>query len=126
MLGLGDDLVFDSVDVTLDGNVFRLATNICTCSSLGFRVRSTAVVRGIPSQKGFKGDNWADERVVAEPRMIANLIKLHTLLRIRLEQFRDQVLGDTRETSWPLNALVQDVVKKLLLVFANEGWVTRQ
>lgn len=58
--------------------------------------------------------------------MVTDLIKLHALLWVRLEQLRDEVLGDTRETSWPLDALVKDVVEKLFLVLAHEGRVTRQ
>ena len=57
--------------------------------------------------------------------MLDNFKELHTLLRIWLKQLGDEVLRYTRETSWPLDTLIQDIVKELFLVFADEGWVSR-
>ena len=57
--------------------------------------------------------------------MLDNFKELHTLLRVWLEQLGDKVLRYTRETSWPLDTLIQDIVKELFLVFADEGWVSR-
>jgi hypothetical protein len=73
--------------------------------------------------QGLEGDHRSDGRVVAEPRVLADLVQLHTLLRVRLQKLGDQVLGYARKTTWPLDSLVQNVVEKFFLVFANKGWV---
>ena len=58
--------------------------------------------------------------------MVTDLVKLHSLLGVGLQKFGDQVLCYPAKTSWPLDPLMQDIVKELLLVFADEGWITRQ
>ena len=58
--------------------------------------------------------------------MVTDVCQLHTLLWIRLQQLRDQIFSNTRETTWPLDSLVQDIVKELFLILTHEGWITCQ
>ena len=69
----------------------------------------------------LQSDYGADRCIVPEPGMVTNLIELHPLLRIRLEQLGDEIFGDARETPRPLNPLMQDVIEELLLVLADKG-----
>ena len=58
--------------------------------------------------------------------MVTDLVKLHSLLGVGLQKFGDQVLCHPAEAPWPLDPLMQNIVKELLLVFADEGRITRQ
>ena len=126
MLGLRDDLVLHIVDVAFDCDVLRLPCdfNSRTGCALGLgAVWSTWWRQGLGL---LKRDNWADRSIVSEPRVVAYVVQLHALLRIRLEELGDEVLGHAAEPSRPLDPLVQDVVEELLLVLPDKRWITRQ
>ena len=126
MLGFRDDLVLHIVDVAFDRNVLRLP---CDFNSRAICALGLGTVRSNWWRQGLrllKCDNWADWSIVSEPRMVAYVIQLHALLRIRLEELGDEVLGHAAEPSRPLDPLVQDVVEELLLVLPDKRWITRQ
>ena len=122
MLRLGDDLVVDMINVALDRDILRLSRNgiaVGTC-------RRTSLFSGCSCLQRLQSHYWADRRIVAEPRVLAYLVQLHPLRRIRLEQPRDQVFCNMRESSRPLDSLVQNIVEKLFLILAHERRISRQ
>ena len=126
MLRLRNDLVLHIVDVTFDCDVLRLA---CDFDSRAVGSRGLGAVRSnwwLQGLRLLQCDNWANWSIVPEPRMVAYVVQLHALLRIRLEEFGDEILRHATEPSRPLDPLVQNVVKQFLLVLAYKRWISRQ
>ena len=87
MLWLGDHLVVDVVNVSLDRDVLGLSSDLsvgacCTITSGSGALIVVSIV--LSCLKLLQSDDWTNGRVVSEPRMIANLMQLHSLLCIRL------------------------------------------
>ena len=108
MLWLGDNLVFNVVDIALDSDVLRLACDFYSCT-LGLGL---GACRRVGDGKcRLKCDHGSNRGVVAEPGMLANIVKLHSLLRIWLQKLGYEVLSDATEPPRPLYPLIQNVVE---------------
>ena len=106
MLRLRDDLVLHIIDVALNRDVFRLTCDFCSRAVCALSLGAIRSSWRRYSQGRLKCDNWADWSVVSEPWMVADVVQLHTLLRVRLQELRDEVLCYAAEPSRPLNPLV--------------------
>ena len=58
--------------------------------------------------------------------MVADFIERQALSWVRLQEFGDKVLSNSRESTGPLDAEVLDIVEELFLVFTDERRVTSQ
>ena len=58
--------------------------------------------------------------------MVADLVNGYAVLGVYLEQLRDKVLGNARESFGPLDLECKDIAKEIILTLSLERWIARE